>query len=439
MNPEKQKLIIEYLLSSADVFTITNNIIEYKYFDPEYRYAVKFIKKYFDQFSALPDLDQVYAESDIQFKHQELTKDKIEYCINEVEFFCQIKAAEKAVFEASEIIAGGKDIHQIKSIIDKASEVAIHKTVGVSFFDDPDIMLDQISSQPAISSGYSLLNDYLGDGLRRTEFLLLAANSGGGKSMVMANIGLNLVEQGYNVLYVSLELSVSMIYKRYVSMVTGINQRDIEKNKQEAAIKIKNAASSNSGMLFIEQMPVGTTSNQLRALLREFELKRKCIPDCIVLDYIDLLGTNDRISADNVNQKDKAASEEFRQILVDYNMIGISASQQNRGGVEAKEVNHSHIAGGISKIQTCDVYISIIFTDIMKQQGEMAFLLLKTRSSDGVGKTVHLSWNANALRVTDPKIGPTGAPVSKFVVTNNELKNAKEAQRNRLLDMFGNE
>ncbi len=37
---------------------------------------------------------------------------------------------------------------------------------------------------------------HLGGGLAKQQMLLLSANSGGGKSMVMANFGVNLAQQG---------------------------------------------------------------------------------------------------------------------------------------------------------------------------------------------------------------------------------------------------
>lgn len=435
MNKEKQKLLIEYLLSSSEVFTITNNIIQFKYFDPEYRSAVKFIKKYHDEYRAMPDTNQVFAEADVKFNLHELTRDKTEYCIYEIEDFCKHKAIEHAILSSPDLLEKG-DHGTIERMIKEAVLTAVHRSIGTSFFEDPEAELANIVDSPPISLGYKQLDGHLNGGIRRQEMLLLSANSGGGKSLVMANFGVNLAESGLNILYISLELSVSMIYKRFASMITGVSQSEIEDNQQEVVVKIK-SAKQRMGDIFIEQLPIGTNANQIRAFLTEFEIKRKCVPDVLIIDYLDLMGTNEGIKSDNVFQKDKAAAEELRQILTDYNMVGITASQQNRGAVDTKELNHSHIAGGIGKISTCDVYISIIFTDLMKQQGEMCFQLLKTRSSAGVGNVVPLIWNGKALRVLDPKIGPTGAPVHKFAVTNNELKAAQSDTRNKLLEMFG--
>ncbi len=52
--------------------------------------------------------------------------------------------------------------------------------------------------------------------------------------------------------------------------------------------------------------------------------------------------------------KDKFVSEELRNLAMELNVIFVTASQLNRGAVEEIEFDHSHIAGGLSKIQTAD-------------------------------------------------------------------------------------
>lgn len=328
MKTEKQKLLIEYLLSSPDIFTLTNTITDHKYFEPEFRNTIKFIKDYFEKYQALPDLAQLHAETGITYEIHSMTKDKIEYCVYEVESFCKEKAIFHAILDSADLLDKGKP-GEIEKLIKDALTTGVYRSVGTDFFEDPASMLAQIVQDEPVSTGYKLLDQYLGGGVRRKEFILLAAQSGGGKSVVKANLGLNLLQQGLNVLYISLELPVPMVYKRYASMMTGIGQKEIENNREEVVVRI-NSAKKDMGQLYIEQMPIGTTTNQLRAFLKEFELKRKCIPDVLVIDYLDLMGTNQGISAENIFQKEKVAAEEIRQLIIDYNMVLIASSQLNR-------------------------------------------------------------------------------------------------------------
>lgn len=431
MTPDKQKLLIEYLLSSPDLFTITNNILNAKYFDPEFRNTVKFIKQYYNQYRALPDSDQLYGEVGIIYNFHELTKDKTEYCVYEVEKFCKNKAMEFAILASPELLEKG-DYGAIEKNITDAVTTSIHRSVGISFFDDPEDRLAEAMSHAPISTGYPQLDEALDGGFMRQEMQLFSANSGGGKSLFMANLGLNFAEiHKLNVLFISLELPISMIYKRYVSMLTGYPKAEIEQNVKEISIAIKNAK-ANFGDIIIEKMPTNTTTNDIRSFLKEYEVKRNSIPDVLIVDYLDCMGSNEKISADNIFQKDKAVSEELTQLAKDMNLILITASQQNRSGVDAKELNHTIIAGGASKINTTDNYASVVLRGV-----DMFINILKTRSSDGVGKVVQLFLNRRSLRVTNPTAGSVLNTTNTNVMSNDEIKNAQSEQRSRLLAQFG--
>ena len=111
------------------------------------------------------------------------------------------------------------------------------------------------------------------------------------------------------------------------------------------------------------------------------------------------MGSNENTSLENVSVKDKLATEQLRDILEDYNMMGATASQQNRAAIDTPELNQGHIAGGLTKVNTADWYISIVFNPAMKAKGEILFVFLKSRSSDAVGKQTLLKWVNSHLRI----------------------------------------
>ena len=68
---------------------------------------------------------------------------------------------------------------------------------------------------------------------------------------------------------------------------------------------------------------------------------------------------------------------------------------------EEIEFDHSHIAGGISKIQTADNVIGIFTSNAMRERGQYQLQLLKTRSSSGVGSKINLVFDRDSLRISD--------------------------------------
>ncbi len=73
----------------------------------------------------------------------------------------------------------------------------------------------------------------------------------------------------------------------------------------------------------------------------------------------------------------------------------------NRGAVEEVEFDHSHISGGLSKINTADNVIGIFTSRAMREHGRYQIQLMKTRSSNGVGSKVDLGFDVDTLRIID--------------------------------------
>lgn len=397
-NDKKQQLLIEYLISSADTFALCKSIVKPEYFNPEFRQTVGFINEYYDKYNTTPSTDQIEAETDVKLKTHQVTRDQISYCSNEIEQFCRKKAMEQAIVKSSKLLAEGKD-GGIETLIKDAMLVSLNRDLGLDYFSDPLKRLEKMAETPQRTPTlWRDVDSLLNGGLARTEMILFSANSGGGKSIALANLGLNFTQQGLNVLYISLELSEELVGQRFDTMITGVPTVAWQQNYREIATAVKNIG-KKTGKLFIKRMNSGTTANQIRAYIKEFELKYGFVPDLLIVDYLDIMGSNESVSADNISEKDKRAAEQLRDIGFDYNMYIATASQQNRSAIEAKELNQGHIAGGLTKVNTVDWYVSIVLSPTMKAAGEIGFVFLKTRSSDGVGKTAYLKWNNNRLLI----------------------------------------
>lgn len=399
MDSAKQRLLLRYLISSPDLFAITNPIIKSEYFDPEVRKATKFIQSYYNEYRALPDSDQIHAETSVELQPTDVSGDKYAYCVTEVEQFCKRKAMEHAVLQSVGLIEK-EDYGSVEKLIRDAVTVGITKSLGLDYYEDPLTRLERLRNTALpISTGWKDVDAVCGGGWNRGDLIIFSANSGGGKSVTMENWADRMNNQGYNGIYFSFELNEDLISKRHDSIVTGIHQAEVLMRYKEVAAAVVNARGSK-GHLQIKHMN-SPTPNDLRAYLKEYELKFKRRPDFIVVDYIAGMRSDEKIDSNDVYTKDKYVSEALRAIASDYNAIVATASQQNRDAIDKLELNQGNIAGGISKVDTCDVYISIVMTDAMRASGDMMFQFLKTRSSDGVGKNVHLSWDPKTLRVSD--------------------------------------
>jgi hypothetical protein len=99
--------------------------------------------------------------------------------------------------------------------------------------------------------------------------------------------------------------------------------------------------------------------------------------------------------------KDKYVSEELRNLAKELGLLMVTASQLNRSAVEEIEFDHSHISGGISKINTADNVFGIFTSRAMKERGKYQIQCMKSRSSTGVGQKIDLEYNIETMRITD--------------------------------------
>ena len=149
-------------------------------------------------------------------------------------------------------------------------------------------------------------------------------------------------------------------------------------------------------------MSSGKNANDIRSYIKEFEIKNNKKFDVILVDYLDLMMPISRkVSPSDLFVKDKFVSEELRNLSMDLQTIFVTASQLNRGAVEEIEFDHSHIAGGLSKIQTADNVFGIFTSRAMRERGRYQIQLMKTRSSSGVGQKIDLEFDIDSLRIRD--------------------------------------
>jgi hypothetical protein len=211
---------------------------------------------------------------------------------------------------------------------------------------------------------------------------------------------------------------------RIDAMTTGIPTREIFKSIDDVEMKVK-VIGKKSGNLQVKYMPSGKTANDIRAYMKEYEVKMGHKIDVLLVDYMDLImPLSKRISAENLFVKDKYVSEELRNLAVEKNCVFVTAAQLNRGAVEEVEFDHSHISGGLSKIQTADNVFGIFTSRAMKERGRYQLQCMKSRSSTGVGQKIDLEYNIETMRITDP--GPDAQDNSGgYKPTQNILNNIK--------------
>ncbi|NBP14598.1 hypothetical protein EBU95_09425 [bacterium] len=401
-NYDVQKLYLEMFLSDAETFIRCQNIFNPKNFDQRLQHVAEFITQYVDQYKVMPDLSQVNASCNADLTSLQLPKENYDWLLDEFERFSRHKSLEQAILKSADLLEKG-EYNPVEKLIKDAIQISLNKDMGTNYFEDPRGRLMKLKdSNGQISTGWPNVDKKLYGGFNRGELNIFAAASGGGKSLFLANLGVNWALAGLNVVYLTFELSENLVCLRLDSMVTGVSTREVFKSIEDIELKVK-MVSKRAGSIQVKYMPSGKNCNDIRAYLKEYQVKRGIKPDVLLIDYLDLMmPLTVKVSPSDLFVKDKYVSEEIRNLAMETNCITVTASQLNRAAVEEIEFDHSHISGGLSKIQTADNVIGIFTSRAMKERGKYQIQFMKTRSSSGVGQKVDLDFNVESLRITDP-------------------------------------
>ena len=399
---EVQKLYLELMLADAEIFVRCQGIFDHTLFDRKLQDAAEFINVYAKEYSVLPEYDMVNASCRIDLKRPDAVKDgHLEWLMDEFETFTRHKAIERAIIASADLLEK-HNYGEVESLIKEAVQIGLARDMGTDYFADPRARLLGLKDKNGqISTGWPCMDRKLFGGMNRGELNIFAGGSGAGKSLFLANLGVNWALQGLNVVYLTLELSEALVSMRIDSMITGVSTKEIFKDLDDVEMKVK-MIGKKAGMLQIKYMPSGKTVNDIRAYMKEYEIKVGKKVDVLLVDYMDLLmPIGKKISAENLFVKDKYVSEELRNLAMEKKVLFVTAAQLNRGAVEEVEFDHSHISGGLSKIQTADNVFGIFTSRAMRERGRYQIQLMKTRSSSGVGQKVDLEFNLESLRISD--------------------------------------
>jgi KaiC/GvpD/RAD55 family RecA-like ATPase len=326
-----------------------------------------------------------------------------EWALTEFEAFTKKQELERAILKSADLLETGNEFGQIEKLIKDAVQISLTKDMGTDYFADPRLRIDKyFNSGGQVSTGWPQMDRILYGGFSRGELNIFAGGSGSGKSLVMMNIALSWLQAGLSGVYISLELSEELCALRTDAMLAGMSTKEIRKDIDQTELKVK-LVSKKAGQYRIKALPAQSNINDIRSYIKEVQVQTGIKVDFVMCDYLDLLmPVSAKVSPNDLFVKDKYVSEELRNLAKELNVLFVTASQLNRSAVEEVEFDHSHISGGISKINTADNVFGIFTSRAMRERGKYQIQCMKSRSSTGVGMKIDLDYNVETMRITDP-------------------------------------
>jgi archaellum biogenesis ATPase FlaH len=404
-----QELFLRMMLTDAQLYTRVGNIMNPENFERALRPAAEFLVEFSKKYNCIPDMDKLRATTGIELETIAGLRDSdVDWFLDEFERFTRRQELERAILKSAELLEKG-NFDPVEKLIKDAVQISLTKDMGTDYFSDPKARLLSIrNNNGQISTGWPTLDGKLYGGFNRGELQIFAGGSGSGKSLFMQNLASNWAQAGLNGVYVTLELSEQLCAWRIDSMMTDTATKDIFKNLDDVETKVK-MLGKKAGRFWIKYMPAQSTVNDIRAYIKTLQIETGTRMDFLCIDYLDLLmPVSAKVSPSDLFIKDKYVSEEIRNLAKELNVLMVTAAQLNRSAVEEVEFDHSHISGGISKINTADNVFGIFTSRHMREKGQYQIQLMKTRSSSGVGQKIDLSFDVNTLKIFDEGEGRPG-------------------------------
>lgn len=397
-----QKLFLEMMVQDAQSYVRIQNIYNPENFDRSLREAAKFVKEHTDKHHTMPTAAQIKAVTGVDLKHvPDLNESHYDWFMSEFEGFTKRNELERAILKAADMLEKG-DFNPVEKLIKDAVQISLTKDMGTDYFYDPKSRIEKYyNSGGQVSTGWPQLDKLLYGGFSRGELNIFAGGSGSGKSLVMMNIALSWLQMGLSGVYISLELSEELCALRTDAMLTGMGTKDIRKDIDTTTMKVR-LVSKKAGNYQIKGFPAQSNVNDIRAYLKEYQVQTGRKVDFVMVDYLDLvMPVSAKVSPNDLFVKDKYVSEELRNLAKELGVLFVTASQLNRGAVEEIEFDHSHIAGGLSKINTADNVFGIFTSRAMRERGRYQIQCMKSRSSTGVGQKIDLDYDIETMRISD--------------------------------------
>lgn len=401
-----QLKILALLWRDEQSYSLYRETIKPKYFSKSIHIDLcRIIFDYYNKYSNSPTMD-VLVEEVTQMCQKTKSKQKLEedylqaieqmskFELNDIDYikdkilsFGKRQALVDSILESAEILEKESDTQYSK--IEKLVKDALMVGEGINdlgsdiYENIEERFVSYLNSDDVIEripTEMEMLDQCLGGGLGRTEMGVVVAPPGRGKTTMLISIGAAAVENGYNVLHISLENNEKQILRNYDMRLLKKDMDYIKENVDKSIAAMFNIKKFRKGQLKVKKYPTKTiTVNTIRALLDQLKAVEGFVPDMLIVDY-------GMIMKPLVNYSDKRSGiesiyEDLRAIADDYNLALWTAAQGNRGALSKKIVTMADLSECFAISNVADVMVCLCQTQKEKAKGDMRLFLAKIRDN----------------------------------------------------------
>jgi replicative DNA helicase len=308
--------------------------------------------------------------------------------------FCRKQVLKKAMIQSVHLLKSSS-FEEIQKVIEEAMKLGTNVDFGHDWHMDIDDRY-RVKTRNPITTGFARFDEITQGGFGQSELGVVIAPTGAGKSMALVHIGATALKESKTVIYYTLELAEGVVGQRFDSCITDIKLNDLLRNKFNVIEKLKEI----NGHLIIKEYPSKSASTQtIRSHIERLK-KRGIKPDMIIVDYADLLKPVK--SQGEKRHELESIYEELRGVAQREKCAVITASQTNRGGLNAEVITMESISEAFSKCFVADFIFSLSRTPQDKQANTGRVFIAKNRNGpDGLVFPIFADWSNVTMKVLE--------------------------------------
>jgi len=401
-----EQTILRNLLTDEKYMRKVLPFIKPDYFEGIYRVLFREAGKFVAKYNKLPnaesfkiELDNADKLNDEQYNlamdivPQLFAGEKVDdkWLLDTTEKWCQDRAIYLAIMESISIIDGKHEVltkGALPDLLTKALAVGFDLKVGHDYVENAGERYEFYhTEEDRLPFDLEYFNTITKGGVPRKTLNIALAGTGVGKSLFMCHVASSALVQGFNVLYITMEMAEERIAERIDANLLDVPIDQLDKiSKDRFSLMVSNIAKKTTGKLIIKEYPTGSAhSGHFRALLNELKLKRQFEPDLIFIDYLNICASSRMKGmggAINSYSYIKAIAEELRGLAVEFDIPIFSATQTTRSGYSNSDIGLEDTSESFGLPATADLMFALISTEELEQQGQFMVKQLKNRYND---------------------------------------------------------
>ena len=344
-----------------------------------------------------------------------------EYIKNTALDFCKKQKLKEAIVKSVRLLEKSS-FDEISDLINEALKLGQSNDFGYHYIKDFEKRFE-IKVRSPMTTGWKTFDDLMEGGLGAGELGVAMAGTGAGKSHILVHLGSQALKADKTVIHYTLELSETVVARRYDSCITKVKLKDLNTFKTNILEEIKDI----KGTLIVKEYPVKSiTTTAIKNHLSKLKM-RGIEPDIIIVDYADLISP--KKSYGEKRHDLESIYEELRGIAQEKKCPIWTVSQTNRTGYNAELVTMDSISEAFSKCFVADFIFTLSRTTEDKNNNSGRFFVAKNRfGPDGLIYPINMDTSNVKISVEQNSVDPSA-------VGKNAAKEQKDMLRQKYKEL----